>query len=177
MAKSVSKLIVPEERIIKKIIVLRGERVILDIHIGEIFGVETRVLKQAVKRNADRFPKDFMFKLTKKEIERVVSQNVIPHIKYLGGATPFAFTETGVAMLSGVLKSESAVKMNIIIMRAFIMLRKLAVNYKEVMVLLEQMRLQYDKQFGDIYKVLEQMLNPPETPRRKIGFRRKDEAD
>lgn len=177
MAKSTSKVTLPEELIIKKILVLRGERVILDFHIAEIFGVETRALKQAVKRNIERFPKDFMFRLSKKEMESVVSQNVIPHIKYLGGATPFAFTETGVAMLSGVLKSDNAVKMNIIIMRAFIMLRKIAVNYKEIMNLIQQMRLQYDKQFEEIHKVLEYLLQPPQPPRRKIGFRRSDEND
>jgi ORF6N domain-containing protein len=177
MAKSTSNVVIPEEGIIKKILVLRGERVILDFHIAEIFGVETRALKQAVKRNMDRFPKDFMFRLSKKEMESVVSQNVIPHIKYLGGATPFAFTETGVAMLSGVLKSENAVKMNILIMRAFIMLRKIAVNYKEIMNLLQQMRLQYDKQFSEVHKVLEYLLHPPQPPRRKIGFRRSDENE
>lgn len=180
MAKSISKAVIPEERIIKKIVVLRGERVILDFHIAEIFGVETRALKQAVKRNAERFPKDFMFKLTKKEMESLVSQNVIPHIKFLGGAIPLAFTETGVAMLSGVLKSDTAVKMNILIMRAFIMLRKIATNYKEIMNMLEQLRSQYDKRFGEIHKVLEYLLHPPqppEPPRRKIGFRRNDENE
>ena len=99
------KEIVPQERILKKIILLRNEKVILDVHIAELYGVETRALKQAVKRNLNRFPPDFMYELTENEIDFVVSQNVIPHKKYFGGASPYAFTETGVAMLSSILKS------------------------------------------------------------------------
>ena len=98
------KEIVPQERILKKIILLRNEKVILDVHIAELYGVETRVLKQTVKRNLNRFPPDFMYELTENEIDFVVSQNVIPHKKYFGGASPYAFTETGVAMLSSILK-------------------------------------------------------------------------
>lgn len=104
-----------EEKIIKKIVLLRDEKIILDVHLAELYGVETRVLKQAVRRNIDRFPEDFMFELTEEEIETVVSQNVIPHKKFLGGATPFAFTETGVAMLSSVLKSASAIEMKLLL--------------------------------------------------------------
>ncbi len=85
--------------IANKIIILRGEHVILDLHLAEFYGVETRILKQAVRRNIDRFPLDFLFQLSNDEIDEVVSQNVIPSRKYFGGATPFAFTENGVAML------------------------------------------------------------------------------
>src|SRR6186713_1450685 len=111
MAKSTNKIAVVEERIIQKIVLLREEKVILDVHLAELYGVETRALKQAVRRNIDRFPVDFMFELTEDEIKTVVSQNVIPHKKYLGGSQPFAFTETGVAMLSSVLKSHTAIEM------------------------------------------------------------------
>ncbi|HEY4936241.1 MAG TPA: ORF6N domain-containing protein [Puia sp.] len=97
MAKSGNKTAIVEEKIIKKIVFLRNEKVILDVHLAELYKVETRTLKQAVRRNIGRFPTDFMFELTGDEIESVVSQNVIPHKKYLGGAKPFAFTETGVA--------------------------------------------------------------------------------
>src|SRR5580704_11340154 len=124
MAKLKNKIAVVEEKIIKKIVHLRDEKVIMDVHLAELYGVETRALKQAVRRNINRFPADFMFKLTAKEVERVVSQNVIPHKKYLGGSQPFAFTETGVAMLSSVLKSQAAIEMNIAIMRTFAALRK-----------------------------------------------------
>lgn len=176
MKKSKQSLIVPEERIMQRIVLIREEKVILDLHLAELYGVETRALKQAVRRNMERFPEDFMFELTEDEIGAVVSQNVIPHKKYLGGAKPFAFTETGVAMLSSVLKSDTAIEMNIAIMRTFISLRKLSVNYKEVMRVLEEMREQYDNQFEDIYHVLEHLINKPQEPRNMIGFTRHDEA-
>lgn len=92
---------------------IRGKRVILDYELAKMYEVETRVLKQAVRRNIDRFPEDFMFELTEMEIQNLVSQFVIPHIKHLGGAIPFAFTEQGVAMLSSVLKSKKAIQINI----------------------------------------------------------------
>jgi len=168
--------IVPEERIMQRIVLLREEKVILDLHLAELYGVETRVLKQGVRRNMERFPEDFMFELTEDEIASVVSQNVIPHKKYLGGARPFAFTETGVAMLSSILKSDTAIEMNIAIMRTFVSLRKLSVNYKEVMRVLEEMRAQYDHQFEDIYRVLEHLITPPQEPRKMIGFTRNDET-
>jgi hypothetical protein len=143
-----------------------------------LYGVETRALKQAERRNIERFPADdFMFELADNEIDAVVSQNVIPHKKYLGGANPFAFTETGVAMLSSVLKSRTAIEMNIAIMRAFIALRKVASNYKEVMQVLKEMRSQYDARFEEVYRALEKLINPPLEPRPRIGFRRHGEED
>lgn len=118
--------------IASKIFILSDEKVILDIHLAELYGVETRVLKQAVKRNRDRFPADFLYELTEKEIELVVSQNVIPEKRYLGGAIPFAFTENGVGMLSSVLKSKKAVAVNIAIIRTFTLLRKVLLQHKDV---------------------------------------------
>lgn len=169
---------VVEERIIRKIVFLRNEKVILDVHLAELYDVETRALKQAVKRNLLRFPADdFMFELSEDEVDAVVSQNVIPHKKYLGGAKPFAFTEAGVAMLSSVLKSQTAIEMNIAIMRTFVALRKVASNYKEIMQILTEMRSQYDAQFEELYTALEKLINPPDEPRPRIGFRRKDEQD
>jgi hypothetical protein len=109
---------------------MRDEKVMLDFHLAELYGIETRVLKQAVKRNIERFPDDFMFELTE---NKLVSQLVIPSKSYTGGAVPFAFTETGVAMLSSVLKSKLAVGINIAIMRTFIMLRKMLYNFKELL--------------------------------------------
>ena len=125
--------IVPEELIIRRIVTLREEKILLDLHLAELYGVETRALKQAVKRNAERFSSDFLFELTDLEIDQVVSQNVIPSKSYLGGAKPFAFTEIGVAMLSSVLRSQKAIDMNILIMRIFVALRKIAINYKELL--------------------------------------------
>ena len=174
LAKTTKNIAVIEEKIIKKILFLRNEKVILDVHLAELYGVETRVLKQAVRRNIDRFPVDFMFELTENEIDTVVSQIVIPHKKFLGGATPFAFTETGVAMLSSVLKSASAIEMKISIMRIFVALRKVAANYKEIMQILTDMRNQYDGQFAILYKALEKLINPPQPQRNKIGFKNYD---
>lgn len=119
MSKQENKLILHEAVIASKIITIRDEKVILDVHLAELYEVETRVLKQAVRRNRERFPADFMYELTNAEIEEVVSQNVIPSKKYFGGAVPYAFTENGVAMLSGVLNSKKAIDINIAIMRAF----------------------------------------------------------
>lgn len=178
MAEAKNKVTVVEERIIRKIVFLRNEKVILDVHLAELYDVETRALKQAVKRNLLRFPADdFMFELSEDEVDAVVSQNVIPHKKYLGGAKPFAFTEAGVAMLSSVLKSQTAIEMNIAIMRTFVALRKVASNYKEIMQILTEMRSQYDAQFEELYTALEKLINPPDEPRPRIGFRRKDEQD
>ena len=111
---------IPQIMIERKIFLLRHQKVILSPHLAELYGVETRTLNQAVKRNMTRFPEDFMFQLTDTEVAWLVSQNVIPHRKYFGGTLPYAFTEQGVAMLSSVLRSERAIQMNIAIMRAFV---------------------------------------------------------
>jgi hypothetical protein len=124
-------LLIPEEKIIKCIFLLRGEKVMMDVHLAELYQVETRVLKQAVRRNRDRFPDDFMFELSDREVDLVVSQSVIPSKQYLGGAIPFAFTEAGIAMLSSVLKSKRAIEMNISIVRTFIFLRRMASDYEK----------------------------------------------
>ncbi len=174
MAKLKKKTAVVEEKIIQKIVFLRDEKIILDVHLAELYGVETRVLKQAVRRNIDRFPEDFMFELTVAEIETVVSHFVIPHKKYLGGATPFTFTETGVAMLSCVLKTASAIEMNIAIMPAFISLRKVAANYKEIIRILSEMRNRYDSQFTELYNTLNKLIKPSQGPRKRIGFKPDD---
>jgi hypothetical protein len=170
----INKSIVPDEIVIKKIVILREERVLLDVHLAELYGIETRTLKQAVKRNIERFPDDFMFTLNKGEMEQVVSQNVIPSISYFGGSKPYAFTETGVAMLSSVLRSERAVEMNIAIMRTFIALRKLAVNYKDLLVKLEELQKTYDHRFTEVYNTLEYLIGT-QNKRRRIGFKTEEE--
>ena len=114
------------EHIKKSILEIRGMKVILDFELAKIYEVETRVLKQAVRRNIERFPLDFMFQLTEIEMQHLVSHFVIPTINHFGGAKPFAFTEHGIAMLSSVLKSKKAIHMNITIMRAFVMMRQWA---------------------------------------------------
>ncbi|WP_295797466.1 ORF6N domain-containing protein [Mucilaginibacter sp.] len=168
------EIIIPEERILTKIFLIRGEKVILDVHLAELYGVETRALKQAVKRNSGRFPPDFMYVLTEQEIEAVVSQNVIPHKKFFGGSSPYAFSETGVAMLSSVLKSDKAVEMNIMIIRTFVTLRKIALNYREIMQKLETMESENDGKFKEIYAALNHLLSPPNPPRKRIGYKSDD---
>ncbi len=108
--------IIPLDTIESRILFIRGKKVMLSAHLAELYGVETRVLNQAVRRNAKRFPDDFMFQLNELETEKLVSQNVIPHKKYFGGSRPYAFTEQGIAMLSGVLNSDRAISVNIEIM-------------------------------------------------------------
>jgi ORF6N domain len=138
MTKKSTTIIIPQERILSKILILRDEKVMLDFHLAEIYGVETRALKQAVRRNLILFPADFMFVLTEQEVEIVVSQNVIPSKQSLGGSNPFAFTEAGVAMLSGVLKSKRAKQMNIAIMRAFVLMRKMLLSNTELRLEIEK---------------------------------------
>jgi hypothetical protein len=168
------EIIIPEERILTKILLIRGEKVILDVHLSELYGVETRALKQAVKRNPDRFPPDFMYILTEEEVEAVVSQNVIPHKKFFGGAAPYAFSETGVAMLSSVLKSDKAIEMNILIIRTFVTLRKMALNYQEIMKKLETIESGNNNKFKEIYPALNHLLSTPNPPRKRIGYKSDD---
>lgn len=171
--------LVPQERILNKIVVLRNEKIMLDLHLAELYEVETRVLKQAVRRNIDLFPDDFMFELNDQEIENVVSQNVIPSKQNLGGSRPFAFTETGVAMLSSVLKSKRAKDMNIAIMRTFVALRKLALGYSEIMDELNKIRknvVTHDEQLNLIFEYLKQFEQSKQKDieqnnRKKIGFK------
>lgn len=177
--KEQSKPQVPEEVIIGKILEVRNEKVMLDFHLAELYGVENRALKQAVRRNMDLFPEDFMFVLTEQEIESMVSQNVIPSKQVLGGAPPFAFTETGVAMLSSVLKSPRAKEMNITIMRTFVALRKMALNYREIVTALEEIRGMvqgHDQQINLIFEYLKQFEAAKQQQleqknRNKIGYK------
>jgi len=168
-----NKLTVPKEIIENKILIMREEKVILSIHIAELYNVETKVLNQAVKRNIGRFPDDFMFQLTEEETRCLVSQNVTPHIKYFGGHLPYAFTEQGVAMLSGVLKSQRAVAVNIAIIRAFASLRKLLSSHKELTEKLKKLDEKVGKHNLEIYKIFEairQLMRFEDKPRKKIGF-------
>jgi len=168
-----SKSIIPAESLINKILVIRSQKVILDRDLAVLYGVETRALKQAVRRNIKRFPKDFMFVLSKKEIERMVSQNVIPSKSFFGGAKPMAFTEQGVAMLSSVLNSERAIEVNILIMRAFVKLREIISTHKKVEEKLKELEnklKEHDDEIVQIIQVINQLITPLTTPKKKIGF-------
>lgn len=168
-----TKSLIPAESLMNKILVLRNQKIILDRDLANLYNVETRALKQAVKRNIKRFPSDFMFILSKKEIEKMVSQNVIPSKSFFGGANPLAFTEQGVAMLSSVLKSERAIEVNILIMRAFVKLREIILTHKKVANKLKELENKFkdhDDQITQIIQVINQLMTPPDPPKKKIGF-------
>jgi len=147
------------ELIRNKIFEIRGVKIMLDYDLALLYEVDTRVLNQAVKRNINRFPLDFMFQLTKSEWEILKSQFVISKIEKRGGTQklPFAFTEQGLAMLSGILKSNRAIEVNISIMRTFVMLRQYAINYIELNQKLENFMLESNMQFNDIYLALTEL--------------------
>ena len=159
-----------------KIFEIRGCRVMLDLHLAELYQVETRALKQAVKRNIGHFPGDFMFVLTKAEANLLlsigVSQNVIPPDYNFGVAMPMAFTEQGVAMLSSVLRSKVAIEVNISIMRAFVLMRQMAIGYEELSRRIEELEVSTDAQFNELYQALTQLLSQSkqQKERRPVGF-------
>lgn len=170
--------LIPAERIERCIVVIRGEKVTLDRDLGQLYGVETRTLLQAVKRNADRFPPDFAFQLTSEEFDNLRSQIVISS---WGGRRypPYAFTEHGIAMLSSVLRSPRAVQVNIEIMRAFIRLRRMLASNAELARRLDQLEKRYDAQFKIVFDAIRALMaappapshEPPEEPQRSIGFK------
>ena len=169
----IAKSVIPTENAINKILIIRNQKVILDRDLALLYKVETRALKQAVKRNIKRFPSDFMFVLIKKEIDLLVSQNVIPSKSYLGGANPMAFTEQGVAMLSSVLNSERAIEVNILIIRAFVKLREIISTHKKVEEKLKELESkikEHDDQIVQIIQVINQLITPLDSPKKKIGF-------
>ena len=169
--------IIPDEIIQNKILYLRDEKILLDFQLAELYGVENRALKQAVRRNLDLFPDDFMFLLSKIEIEIMVSQNVIPSKQYLGGAIPYAFTETGVAMLSSVLKSKRAKEVNIAIMRVFIALRKMVLSNTQLRLEIEKIKKKVDNQDKNIeiiFKYFDELLEQKQKPRQQIGYKISD---
>ncbi len=148
----------------------------LDYHLAELYQVETRALKQAVKRNIERFPGDFMFVLTQEEANLLlsigVSQNVIPPDYNFGVAMPMAFTEQGVAMLSSVLRSKVAIEVNISIMRSFVLMRQMAIGYEELSRRIEELEVSTDAQFNELYQALTQLLSQSkqQKERRPVGF-------
>jgi hypothetical protein len=162
----------------EKIFQIRGNRVMLDFHLAELYQVETRVLNQAVKRNIKRFPDDFMFRLNKEEWETMnSSQSVMTPANRPKSALPYAFTEQGVAMLSSVLNSDKAIEVNIAIMRAFVLLRQYQMDYEELKHQIEKLEKEMNQQFEDIYQALDYLLDPPEPEKDQIGFKTDEESD
>jgi len=161
----------------EKIYEIRGQKVMFDFDLAKLYEVETRVLKQSVKRNIERFPSDFMFELTDTEIELMVSQFVIPSKSHFGGAKPFVFTEQGVSMLSAVLKSKKAIIVSISIIRAFIELKKMVLSHKEILEKLKLIETKYDKQFDDVFEAINYLLKKDNLDkqikdRQKIGYKK-----
>jgi phage regulator Rha-like protein len=163
--------VIPIERIEQRIFLLRGQKVMLSPHLAELYGVEPRVLMQAVKRNLERFPDDFMFQLAPQEVRSSRSQIVTlkqgQNIKYL----PYAFTEQGVAMLSSVLHSRRAIRVNVEIIRTFIRLRQLLASRADLAAKLGEMEKKCDAQFKIVFDAIRHLVSPPTaTPRNQIGF-------
>ncbi|MEW5842226.1 MAG: ORF6N domain-containing protein [Bacteroidota bacterium] len=157
-------------RVVSLIRFIRGQKVILDSDIAQLYGVETKRLKEAVRRNIERFPNDFMFQINKKEHtflrSQIASLKRGQHSKYL----PFAFTEQGVAMLSSILNSPKAIKVNIEIMRAFVGLRKLIDANKELLARIEKLEEKYDGKFQIVFEAIKELMKEDEKPKNKIGF-------
>ena len=169
-----NKTLVPVEIIEHSILLIRKQKVLLDVDLALLYKVELKVMIQAVKRNRERFPKDFMFQLNELEAKSLRSQLVTlktpgrgRHRKYL----PYAFTEQGVAMLSSVLRSPRAIKVNIEIMRAFVRLRQILSTHADLAKKLNDLEQKYDKNFRVVFETIRQLMTPPDEPKRPIGFR------
>ncbi len=174
------KGLIPAEVIQQKIYLLRREKVMLSSDLAELYGVEPKVLIQAVKRNIEQFPEDFMFQLSNQEFANLKSQFVTSSWGGIRRANPYAFTEQGVAMLSSVLRSKQAVQVNIAIMRAFVKLREMLSTHKELahkLAQLERKIEKHDVEIKLIFDAIRQLMTPPETKKRKIGFRRDAEKE
>ena len=180
MSNLKKKRVVPDEVVMNKIIIIRGQKIMIDRDLAELYGVSTKQLNQQVKRNARRFPEDFMFQLTEEEKKEVVTN--CDHLKKLkfSPVLPFAFTEHGAVMLASVLNSERAIEMNIQIVRVFTRMREMIMTHKDILLQLEKIEKRlagHDDDITLLFQYLKQLLNPPQTARRKIGFKRKDEQE
>jgi phage regulator Rha-like protein len=175
MAKATKIIAVADEVIMNKIYVIRGQKVMIDRDLAELYEVETRVLKQAVRRNISRFPKDFMFEMNKKEFENWRSQNVTSNEDKQGlRYAPFCFTEQGVTMLACTLNSNRAIEVNIQIIRIFTKMKEMLLTHKDILLELykiEKKLTAHDEDIQLIFEYLKKLLNPPQEPRQRIGFK------
>jgi phage regulator Rha-like protein len=157
--------------IAEKIYFIRGEKVLLDFDLAPLYNIESKRLKAAVRRNIKRFPDDFMFELTKVEYHSLRTQNASlkrgEHVKYM----PYAFTEQGLAMLSGILNSERAINVNIAIMRAFVQMRRMLETHKELAKKIEELESKYDEQFSIVFEAIRQLIQKDNEPRNPVGFK------
>ncbi len=165
-------LLVKRERIERRVLRLRGQNVMLDEDLAGLYGVNVKALNQAVKRNRERFPADFMFRLTAREARSLRSQIVTSNIGRGGRRTaPYAFTELGVAMLSSVLRSALAIAVNIQIMRAFVVLRRVLESQGDLADRIDALQVKYDQKFAVVFEAIRQLMVPSRSTRRRIGFK------
>ena len=162
--------VIPIGRVERAILRVRGRNVLLDADLSLLYGVTTSELVQAVKRNRSRFPSDFMFQLAKKDLANLRSQNVISSSWGGRRTLPYAFTEQGVAMLSGVLRSSRAVKVNVEIMRAFVRLRRVLESHVDLVKKLDALEAKYDSQFAAVFQAIRDLMVSPGRSRKRIGF-------
>ncbi len=167
--------LIASETITSPILVIRGQKVMLDADLAALYAVETKVLNQSVRRNIERFPEDFMFQLTLAELENLRSQTVTSSSWGGRRTRPFAFTEQGVAMLSTVLHSPRAIQVNIEIMRAFVRLRQMVASNAELARKLNTLERKYDGQFKIVFAAIRELTTPPAKKSRPIGFRSDEE--
>ena len=159
------------ENIASQIFYLRGEKVMFDFNLATLYEVETRALKQQVRRNKDRFPEDFMFELTKKEWKQVITNcDNLAAFKFTP-STPFAFTEQGVAMLSSVLRSKKAIEVNIAVMRTFVQLRKLMDTNRDLAKKVDDLEKKYDEKFHLVFNAIKQLIHQENKPLPSVGFK------
>lgn len=171
--KNINVSIIPQEVLMNKIYLLRNEKVMIDRDLAILYGVESRRLREQVKRNISKFPRHFMFQLTEQEVEIMVSQNAIPSKSSLGGTLPYAFTEHGVLMLANVLKSEQAVQVSIRIIELFVKLREMLVSHTELKLEIEKIKKKVDNQNKNIeviFNYFDELLEKKEKPRKQIGY-------
>lgn len=175
-----SNSIIPLERIEQKILLIRGQKVMLDRDLAELYGVKTKAFNQAVRRNLDRFPSDFMFELTAEEYKSLrfhfrtsnLRSQIVTSSSWGGRRyRPLAFSEQGVAMLSSVLRSERAVQVNIAVVRAFVKLRELLATHRDLARKLAEMEKNYDVKFKIVFDAIRELMAPPARPPRRLGFR------
>jgi hypothetical protein len=154
----------------QRILMFRGEKVMLDKDLASLYRVKPIALRQQVKRNKTRFPEDFMFRFSKREVEIMVSQNVIPSKKYFGGYLPYAFTEQGVAMLSSVLNSRKAINVNIQIMRTFYYLRKMLLSHRDLQDRLNALERKYDVKFKSVFEAIKLLLQNDKAINKRLTY-------
>ena len=174
MRKAVKETALIDEIIVNKIYYIRKQRIMVDRDLADLYGVQAIRLREQVKRNIERFPYNFMFRLTAKEVETMVSQNAIPSKQHLGGSLPYAFTEHGVLMLANVLKSDQALNVSIRVIEIFVKMREMLSTNKDILMQMQKIEKKltaHDNDIRLIFEALKQLLSPPHEPRKRKGFK------